>query len=518
MGRDPRGACTGPVCLVLSRQNVPIARPERARAGRRACAAARTCSPTPTRPTSCSSRPAPRSATALGARDLLAEKGVQARVVSMPSWELFEAQDADYRDEVLPAGVPKISVEAGDDVRLVALGRRVDRDRHVRRVGQGRQGARALRDQPGGGRRARRADDRRARRLVVRVRVGFTPAEEVAGAGRDRDRRAARDLDDLPGARGRATSGSSASARSRRRARSRGARRRARGRARQRPDRGLRLRQLAARVRRRRAGAADARADDDERDAAAPRGRRPLRDGARRARSSTSTRSSRRCARAARDGRRAPLRRRRGRVRDRRRLRRRRARGRARRRARRRRGRGGAARGRVRLGRGGHRRRLERRRTSAASASTTTSRGARAGASSTSSRASSPAPRPRSRSRSSAWGRRRSDRGRRRVRNGHVRGLSPDMSRRDASGSAFPLRRATLRVGRDLSPIGCFGPVRDSPRTRPELTWPFRLRFVTRRRPRPSASRTARALPSRGRSPSCGSSGRAGAGPASGRG
>jgi transketolase len=50
--------------------------------------------------------------TALGARDLLAEKGVQARVVSMPSWELFETEDADYRDEVLPAGVPKISVEA----------------------------------------------------------------------------------------------------------------------------------------------------------------------------------------------------------------------------------------------------------------------------------------------------------------------------------------------------------------------------------------------------------------------
>ncbi len=50
--------------------------------------------------------------TALGARDLLAEKGVQARVVSMPSWELFEAQDGDYRDEVLPPGTPKISVEA----------------------------------------------------------------------------------------------------------------------------------------------------------------------------------------------------------------------------------------------------------------------------------------------------------------------------------------------------------------------------------------------------------------------
>jgi transketolase len=51
--------------------------------------------------------------TALGARELLAEKGVEARVVSMPSWELFEGQDAEYREEVLPSGVPKISVEAG---------------------------------------------------------------------------------------------------------------------------------------------------------------------------------------------------------------------------------------------------------------------------------------------------------------------------------------------------------------------------------------------------------------------
>ena len=51
--------------------------------------------------------------TALGAREILAGSGVRARVVSMPSWELFEAQPADYRDEILPAGLPKISVEAG---------------------------------------------------------------------------------------------------------------------------------------------------------------------------------------------------------------------------------------------------------------------------------------------------------------------------------------------------------------------------------------------------------------------
>src|SRR5206468_551326 len=49
---------------------------------------------------------------ALEARALLAERGVRVRVVSMPSWELFAAQAASYRDEVLPDGLPKISVEA----------------------------------------------------------------------------------------------------------------------------------------------------------------------------------------------------------------------------------------------------------------------------------------------------------------------------------------------------------------------------------------------------------------------
>jgi len=43
----------------------------------------------------------------------LAEAGIASRVVSMPSWELFEAQDDEYRDEVLLEGVPVVGVEAG---------------------------------------------------------------------------------------------------------------------------------------------------------------------------------------------------------------------------------------------------------------------------------------------------------------------------------------------------------------------------------------------------------------------
>ena len=48
----------------------------------------------------------------LGARDLLAEKGVNASVVSLPCWEVFDEQDQSYRDRVLPPGVPKVAVEA----------------------------------------------------------------------------------------------------------------------------------------------------------------------------------------------------------------------------------------------------------------------------------------------------------------------------------------------------------------------------------------------------------------------
>jgi len=42
----------------------------------------------------------------------LSKEGIQARVVSMPSWELFEKQDQAYRDSVLPPGVKaRVSVE-----------------------------------------------------------------------------------------------------------------------------------------------------------------------------------------------------------------------------------------------------------------------------------------------------------------------------------------------------------------------------------------------------------------------
>jgi transketolase len=47
------------------------------------------------------------------ARELLVGEGVSVRVVSMPSWDLFEDQPDEYRDSVLPPGVPTLAVEAG---------------------------------------------------------------------------------------------------------------------------------------------------------------------------------------------------------------------------------------------------------------------------------------------------------------------------------------------------------------------------------------------------------------------
>ena len=50
---------------------------------------------------------------ALKAQAVLKEEGIQASVVSMPSWDLFDAQDEAYKASVLPAGVAKFAVEAG---------------------------------------------------------------------------------------------------------------------------------------------------------------------------------------------------------------------------------------------------------------------------------------------------------------------------------------------------------------------------------------------------------------------
>jgi transketolase len=46
------------------------------------------------------------------AAKMLEAEGVKARVVSMPCWELFEEQQAQYKSSVFPGGIPVVSVEA----------------------------------------------------------------------------------------------------------------------------------------------------------------------------------------------------------------------------------------------------------------------------------------------------------------------------------------------------------------------------------------------------------------------
>src|SRR5262249_37317171 len=49
----------------------------------------------------------------VAARQRLAEQKIQARVVSMPSWELYDLQPREYRDSVLPPSIrPRLAVEA----------------------------------------------------------------------------------------------------------------------------------------------------------------------------------------------------------------------------------------------------------------------------------------------------------------------------------------------------------------------------------------------------------------------
>lgn len=50
---------------------------------------------------------------AIEAANLLSDEGINARVVSMPSWELFDAQSKDYQEVILIPGVPSLAVEAG---------------------------------------------------------------------------------------------------------------------------------------------------------------------------------------------------------------------------------------------------------------------------------------------------------------------------------------------------------------------------------------------------------------------
>jgi transketolase len=102
----------GPVCLLLTRQDLPVLAPDLvsggvARGGYVLSDAAGR------QPDAVLVATGSEVAVALDAQALLAQDDVAVRVVSMPSWELFEAQNEHYRHAVLPPDVPTVSLEAG---------------------------------------------------------------------------------------------------------------------------------------------------------------------------------------------------------------------------------------------------------------------------------------------------------------------------------------------------------------------------------------------------------------------
>jgi len=50
---------------------------------------------------------------ALKGKEELEKEGIKVRVVSMPSWELFEEQTEEYKNSVLIPDIPKLAIEAG---------------------------------------------------------------------------------------------------------------------------------------------------------------------------------------------------------------------------------------------------------------------------------------------------------------------------------------------------------------------------------------------------------------------
>ncbi len=101
-----------PSAILLTRQSVPSVSPPPAR-GHPAEKGAYVLGDTPSAPEAVIVATGSEVGVALQAKAALESEGVQARVVSMPSWLLFESQDEQYRESVFPAGVPTVSVEAG---------------------------------------------------------------------------------------------------------------------------------------------------------------------------------------------------------------------------------------------------------------------------------------------------------------------------------------------------------------------------------------------------------------------
>ena len=107
----------GPVALLLTRQKLPVLDRKVLSASTGLHQGAYVLASTDRKPDIILIASGSEIYLALEAQDVLAKKQVAARVVSMPSWELFEKQTKEYQESVLPGSVPvRLAVEPG--VRL----------------------------------------------------------------------------------------------------------------------------------------------------------------------------------------------------------------------------------------------------------------------------------------------------------------------------------------------------------------------------------------------------------------
>lgn len=107
---------SGPAALVLTRQKLPVLE-----ATNRGDGVARgayvVADPDAGAPRAVLIASGSEVALALEARVLLQAKGIAVRVVSMPCWSLFDAQDATYRESVLPKNITcRLAIEAGSPI------------------------------------------------------------------------------------------------------------------------------------------------------------------------------------------------------------------------------------------------------------------------------------------------------------------------------------------------------------------------------------------------------------------
>lgn len=104
----------GPVAIVLTRQGLPVIDQEKYAKATSLEKGAYILSGTETLPAIILITTGSEVHLALGAQQELKKQGISARVVSMPSWKLFEKQDIDYKEQVFPKNIRKrLAIEAG---------------------------------------------------------------------------------------------------------------------------------------------------------------------------------------------------------------------------------------------------------------------------------------------------------------------------------------------------------------------------------------------------------------------